>query len=180
MQNDPPQGKCLETADSVAMTLKSDGKDVHMEHLSNPIHVSTPAPICVPDTIAQYYDRRKLERWYSDEKVDVACEKFMIRFPEGELDRFQFSINYKRYFMWLARKSADEWQDMYFRAKASHAFSRECVCQLMDALAENPSGPDWLFVDFITWFTDNNFDLHNKFGSGWLDDVKRKKRSRRS
>ena len=70
MQNDPPQGKCLETADSVAMTLKSDGKDVYMEHLSNPAIVSTPAPICVPDTIAKYYDRRKLERWYSDEKVD--------------------------------------------------------------------------------------------------------------
>ena len=63
MQKDPPPDVSLETLTSVAMTLESDGKDEYMEQSSNPINVSTPAPICVLDTIARWYDRRKLERW---------------------------------------------------------------------------------------------------------------------
>lgn len=156
------------------LTWQRNERDGQMSSYSKPTHASKQ----VLDHSTVVYNKRKMEAWYSDEKAEAACQKFMNRFPEGELDRDQFSINYMRYVRWYARRDVDAEDDLFLRMKASHAYSRECVDQLMRALAKNPTGPDWLFVDFINWFAENNFDLHNTFGNGWLDGVKRKRKAK--
>ncbi len=172
----PPPEACLETFERTERVLVHVRKDEEMEHLSDNEYTGKIDPSLVHEHLLYVYDERVLEDWYSDDDASQACGRIMDRYPEGDLSKYTFFDDSMRYIRWYARKDVDSRHDLFFRFKHSCTYSKEQIVQYMRALAEDTNGVDWLFVDFVSWFAENCYDLHNQFHNGWLDDRKRQKR----
>jgi hypothetical protein len=99
-------------------------------------------------------------RAYDEQTCQQLCAKLLAHFPASELDHAIFRTRYARHYRWYCKQNVSTDDDLFLY----FLFTLQLPASALQ------TGPAQIYVKYIDWFVENEFDQRNRFHNGFADD----------